>query len=122
MIRARAWLAPLLLWSLPLLAAAPIVTVPLAKVLRELSDPRLQFVFSSRLVPDSLRVADTAAELRARGPDVLQTITATLAPLGLGLTRIAPGIYAVVARPSSATIPAPVTPAPIAVDEPLREV
>lgn len=122
MSRARAWFASLLLSTVPAWAATPTASVPLAQVLRELSDPRLQFVFSSRLVPDSLRIDVGADALRARGPDVLQSLATALAPLGLGLARVAPGIYAIVARAVPAAAPAPAPSPTAAQDETLREV
>ncbi len=131
MTRGSAGLAALLIalaLSMPaavVVAAAPGVT-PLARLLRELSGDRLQFVFSSRLVPESLEVATDARTIRAAGSDTPTVLDEVLAPIGLTLTRVGPGVYAVVARPVPAPVEAPTRPAaaPDAAPapEPLREI
>jgi hypothetical protein len=67
-----------------------------ADSLRELSTPGLDFIFSSELVPDDLRVVE-----EPRLGNGLLTARDILAPHGLGLRVVRPGIYAVVRNSSS---------------------
>lgn len=130
MTRAPAGLAALLIaFALPAPPAAGAEaprTLPLAQLLRELSGERLQFVFSSRLVPESLQVAADAGRIRGAGGDTLAELDGLLAPAGLALTRVQAGVYAVVARPvsGSAEGPARAAPPPDALPEaaPLSEI
>jgi hypothetical protein len=73
------------------LASSSWIGRSVADSLRELSAPGLDFLFSSELVPDDLRVVE---EPRI-GSDLL-TARDILAPHGLGLKVVRPGIYAVV--------------------------
>lgn len=96
-------------------AAADYAGRPLAQVLRGLSGPHLQFIFSSRLLPDSLRVPASLELAAEQLNDPLRTATALLARERLALTPVAPGLYAVVAQ-RGATAPetaaAPTAPEP----------
>jgi hypothetical protein len=92
----RTFLCCLLLLSA---AAAPVHAAALqgqtlADALRALSGPGLQFVFSSQLLPDSLRVE---SEPTGTG---LEAARAMLAEQGLALELLQPGLYAVV-RPAT---------------------
>jgi hypothetical protein len=87
---------------------------PVAQALVELRRPGLDFLFSSELVPDSMRVV-----AEPRSVDPLQAAREILAPHGLALSPLRPGLYAVVAAPPAAAGPGrrePVsgeTPAPL---------
>ncbi len=72
---------------------------PLAQILRGLSGPHLQFVFSSRLLPDSLRGTAPDLPAGATTSEALAAATALLGPRGLGVRRVGTGLYAVVALP-----------------------
>jgi TonB-dependent receptor-like protein len=100
--------ALLALPALLLPAHAATATAPsLPDALRALSRPGLQFVFSSRLVPDTLR-ASTALQPGPPQPGgELQQATALLAPHGLALFRIGPGLYAVIKAPRTPAAPQP---------------
>jgi outer membrane receptor protein involved in Fe transport len=132
MTRSTAGLAALLM-AVALSAGAPSPAAgadapraqPLARLLRELAGDRLQFVFSSRLVPDSLEVSADPASLRGAGIDTLGALDGLLAPMGLALARVAPGIYAVISRPVAprvAPLAAPPAAQGQAATEPLSEV
>lgn len=70
---------------------------PVVEVLLELRDPGLDFIYSSELVPASLRVL---AEPRSVSPpEIAHEI---LAAHGLGLSVVRPGLYAVVRADRSA--------------------
>ncbi|MEO7773894.1 MAG: TonB-dependent receptor [Steroidobacteraceae bacterium] len=73
-----------------------------SEVLRSLSRSELQFVFSSQLLPDSLRVQQEPE----RG-DSLATARAILTPHGLTLDKLQTGLYAVVALPVATASPVP---------------
>lgn len=64
---------------------------PLAEALAALHAPGFSVIFSSELVPDSLRVS---AEPRAG--TAAETAQQLLQPFGLGLKNVAPGVFAVV--------------------------
>ena len=72
-----------------------------ADALRELSEPGLDFLFSSELVPEELRVRE-----EPRGGSRLLTARDILAQHGLGLQVVRPGIYAVVKAPAERPQPA----------------
>jgi hypothetical protein len=92
--------------------------LPLVDALRELAGDDLQFLFSSRLVPDSLSVPRAGPP----GENPLARAYRLLAIHGLTLRPVQPGVYAVVAgriaSPGPATAPDDAT----AATEPLREV
>jgi hypothetical protein len=98
-------------------ADAPLSGRSIAEVLRSIEHPGLQFVFSSQLLPDDLRVTAEPAQRN----DELGMVRAILLPHDLTLAVIQPGVYAVVRAPpgpaSAAGPPAPVPPL-----EPLGEV
>jgi TonB dependent receptor/TonB-dependent Receptor Plug Domain len=100
--------------------AAALQGQPLADALRALSGPELQFVFSSQLLPDTLRVT---SEPPGTG---LEAARAMLAEQGLALELLQPGLYAVVRPATTAGVAAgamPVEGSGAAIpDEPLREV
>ena len=71
---------------------------PIVEVLRELEDPGLRFIYSSGLVPDSLRVT---REPRARGGR-LGFAREVLEPHGLTIRAVLPDLYAIVRSDSPA--------------------
>ncbi|HEU0225560.1 MAG TPA: TonB-dependent receptor [Steroidobacteraceae bacterium] len=80
---------------------------PVAEVLAELREPGLGFIYSSELLPPTLTVV-----AEPRSLDRLLLATEILAPHGLALDLVGPGLYAVVAakdRPAHAAVPAPDT-------------
>jgi len=80
---------------------------PVAEVLEQLREPGLGFIYSSELLPPALRVA---AEPRSH--DRLLLAAEILAPHGLGLELVGPGLYAVVAAkdgPAQTSVTAPDT-------------
>lgn len=80
---------------------------PVVEVLAELSEPGLAFIYSSELLPPTLTVV---AQPESR--DRLLLAIEILAPHGLALDPVGPGLYAVVAaktRPSQAAAPVPDT-------------
>ncbi|MEP7311268.1 MAG: TonB-dependent receptor plug domain-containing protein [Pseudomonadota bacterium] len=90
--------------------------------LRALSGTDLQFVFSSRLVPETLRVLD---EPGVAGSDRLAIAIRILKPHGLTLTQMQVGLYAVVERVDTTTVAPPtaaMSAGSIASAEPVREV
>lgn len=91
-------------------AAAPSQR-PLADLLRELSRPGQQFLFSSELVPDDLRVPEAGLT----DAPTLTKLQALLTPLGLALERVDTGVYAVVR--SAPPPPPPPPPRPQRLDE-----
>ncbi|MBX3702652.1 MAG: TonB-dependent receptor [Steroidobacteraceae bacterium] len=92
-------------WSPPAAAAeaARYQGRPVAEVLAELRGPALDFIYSSELLPPELPVL---AEPGSREP--LRIAVEILAPHGLALDAVRPGLYAVVAAPARAA-PAAVT-------------
>lgn len=72
-------------------AAGPWIGRGVAEALRELREPGLDFIFSSDLVPDDLRIRE-----EPRGGSRLLIARDLLAQHGLGLQVVRPGIYAVV--------------------------
>ena len=94
----------LLIWAIPVTAAAQpgkYVGRPVADVLRELQSDDLRIIFSSDIVPSSLRVK---AEPKGRNPrDLAQQI---LAAHGLTLQKGPRDTWVVVARPSAPERPA----------------
>lgn len=95
----RTFGALLLLFSILLTTALAATPSPwtgrsLAGALRELSGADVQFVFSSRLLPDSLTVGDLAGPLSPTDPVALARTL--LASRGLGLDPIGNGVFAVV--------------------------
>jgi hypothetical protein len=62
-----------------------------AEALRDLREPGIDFIYSSELVPDGLRVLEAP-----RTGNALLTARDILAPHGLALQVVRPGIYAVV--------------------------
>jgi outer membrane receptor protein involved in Fe transport len=78
---------------------------PIVEVLAELREPGLGFIYSSELLPPALTVV---AEPKSR--DRLLLAAEVLAPHGLALDPVGPGLYAVVAagtRASQAAAPVP---------------
>lgn len=66
----------------------------LTSALRELSSPAARFVFSSRLLPESLTVGDIPS--LPAGSDALTTARILLASRGLGLEPVGNSVYAIV--------------------------
>jgi hypothetical protein len=81
--------------------AAPFAQRPVAAVLDDLQDASLQFLYSSDLVPDSLRVA---REPRTR--DRLGIAREVLAEHGLAIRSVSPTLYIVVRANGAAMLPA----------------
>lgn len=84
---------------------------PVVEVLAELREPGLGFIYSSELLPPTLTVV---AEPESR--DRLLLATEILAPHGLALDPVGPGLYAVVtasARVMPRAGPSPDTPPPL---------
>jgi len=88
------------------LAAPPYAGRPLAEVLQEFSGRGLQLVYSTDLVPPSLRVSDEPA-----AGDDLAVLQQLLAGHGLRAERVADGVYAVVRAPAVADATLPGAPA-----------
>jgi hypothetical protein len=70
---------------------------PVAEVLAELREPGLQFIFSSDLLSPQLTVV-----VEPQSRDRLLVAAEILAPHGLALDPVGPGLYAVVAAPARA--------------------
>ncbi len=64
---------------------------PLAEVLHELRDPGLEFIYSSELLPQSVKVLD-----EPRSTNRLLIAREILLPHGLSLAVVRPGLYAVI--------------------------
>lgn len=88
---------------------------PVVDVLVELRAPGLDFIYSSELVPESMRVL---AEPQATGP--LPIAREILAAYGLSLSAVRPGLYAVTRQKSPLTDTANDTPEPEIAEPPTR--
>ena len=90
----------------PAAPAASWVGRPLAEALNALRSTGFSVIYSSELVPDSLRVS--VEPHPGEAPEVARQL---LEPFGLGLKNVAPGIFAVVRTgPVAAAPPAPAAP------------
>ena len=99
----RLALGALLAWCLVSAARADAAEAryagrPVVEVLLELRAPGVDFIYSSELVPESMRVL---AEPQAAGP--LPIAREVLAAHGLTLSAVRPGLYAVTRRMSPST-------------------
>jgi len=112
--------ALLILASWPAFGAGPFLGRGVAEALRELRGPELEFLYSSDLLPESLRVVREPAP----GSPLL-VARDILAQHGLALQAVRPGTFAVVRDPRASSPAGPGTPAQAAtapVLTPLSEV
>ncbi len=95
--------------SAPVAAEAPrYADRPVVEVLEELRDRTLDFIYSSELLPPTLRVL-----AEPQSTNSLLIAREILAPHGLRLSAVRPGLYAVVTGPRSPVIEAAEIPAPV---------
>jgi outer membrane receptor protein involved in Fe transport len=108
MILCRIGLAPLLaLLLMPaasVRAAEPYAGRPVAEVLRELRASGLEFIFSSALLPDDVRVIREPTESQP-----VAIATEILRPHGLALTEVREKLYAVIRAPPTPAVDAGAT-------------
>ena len=90
-------------------ASGPQVGRRIVDVLAELSSPQLRFIYSSQLLPSSLRVRDEPS-----GTLPLTLARAVLAPHGLAVVPVAPGVYAIATATAATRTPAAVAAGPAA--------
>ena len=88
-----------------------------AEVLLEFRKSGLDFLFSSELVPATLRVT-----VEPRSADPVFAVREILAPHGLAVSPIRPGLYAVVSAPAAADASLPGSSTPLGSDESQHEV